>query len=153
MHSRTRNGVLRSLAAIASAVYSLAYAAGGLPKEMDAARASEYRSVLTISLEIDDVRMPDSLRHQCRSWKLPKEDALAFLSRADSISSERLHSSYYSVPCRFRGTFTSEGQVYEFSINGGLHGTLRDVREKDVYLLGCKEKCAKHSPFDMYGSD
>lgn len=66
---------------------------------------------------------------------------------------EHLHSSYSSVPCRFRGTFTSEGQVYEFSINGGLHGTLRNVSGNEVYLLGCRDKCAKYSPFDMEGSD
>jgi len=120
---------------------------------MNAARASESRTVLTLALEIDDVRMPNALREQCRSWQLSRADALAFLSQARVIRPENLHSSYYSVPCRFRGTFSSEGQVYEFSINGGLHGTLRDVRSSEVYLLGCKEKCAKSSPFDMYGND
>jgi hypothetical protein len=96
MSSRKRNCAPKGFAAFAivGAVCSLVHAAGGIPAEMDAARASEYRTVLTMVREIDAVRMSDSLREQCLSWQLSKADALAFLSQADWISPEHLHSSY-----------------------------------------------------------
>jgi hypothetical protein len=66
-----------AVVAIAGAVYSVVHAAGSIPAEIDAARASEDRTVVSMVREIDDVRMSDSLREQCLSWELSKAVSMA----------------------------------------------------------------------------
>lgn len=74
MSLRNGNHALRCFAALASAsaVYSVVHAADSIPPEIDAARVSEYRAVVTMAREIDDIQMSDFLREKCLSWKLSK---------------------------------------------------------------------------------
>lgn len=139
-----------ALILIAGAFSSLTCAEETMPPEIDAARKGAYRVLLSLKHQMDAGERYDFAREQCASWKLSKADALTFLSQADEISGIELHHGYYSIACGYQGTFTADGQVYEFSINAGLHGVIKDVRSDKGYILGCKDKCRKLSPFDFY---
>lgn len=95
------------------------------------------------------------INQACQSWRLSKRQVQAFFSAATPISSEQRHSAYESMPCAYEGTLQSGRFVYEYSINAGLHGYLRELNgpEREFYF-GCKDKCVSLTPFnDLYEED
>ncbi len=120
---------------------------------MEWARTSDA-TVISLTLEIDpSVKKSDALFERCSSWVLSIEDARAFFANAERITVEQKHQAYDSLPCRYQGVMSHRGRVYEFSINAGSHGYIKETggaAGKDVSYFGCIEKCAKLFPFDMY---
>lgn len=124
----------------------------------EAERAEQARrsnsAVNSLTLQIDpSVRKDEALFKRCASWVLSVEDVRGFFAKAERISVEEKHHAYDSLPCSYQGVMTHRGHVFEFRINAGSHGYLKEIGtsadDAEVHF-GCIEKCAALFPFDLY---
>lgn len=108
----------------------------------------------SLTLQIDSsVKKGDALFERCASWALSVEDVRAFFANAERISAEEKHHAYDSLPCSYQGVMTHRGRVFEFRIDAGSHGYLKEVggpADAAEVHFGCIEKCAMLFPFDLY---
>src|SRR5688572_5842685 len=85
---------------------------------LDAARKSDDFAVVSLSKQML-TQEQGGAGYDCRRWQLTAADVKFFFRRAIAINGERLHSSYYTLPCNYLGSIRMAGKVYAFEINGG----------------------------------
>lgn len=161
MKMHTRRNMTIVIAAASAMILSVCglqsiSASDDASSRIDRARSDKESIVLSISKVVRaGLNKEDFVYQACQSWTLSKRQVRAFFLAATSISTEDRHSAYGSMPCAYEGTLQSGEFVYEYSINAGLHGYLRELNGSDrEFYFGCKVRCTKLTPFaDLYEED
>jgi hypothetical protein len=110
--------------------------------------------VVSFSKNVEETaRSDDFLSRTCAQWTLTQEDVQYFFAHAEAMSSEEWHHAYAVMPCEYRGSATVDGKQYRFEINGGSFGVLLGTSPSGASYYGCKKRCAKLFPFQIYDDE
>lgn len=72
----------------------------------------------------------------CQQWQLTKEQVKRFFQLAESYP-EHPYSGYYQIPCKITGTLQEQGQIWQFTIQGGATGTWQ--KGNTIKYFGCNQ--------------
>lgn len=78
----------------------------------------------------------EAMYNACEQWKLTKEQVKQFFQLSESYP-EYPYSSYYQIPCKITGTLKQQGQLWQFTIDGGATATLQ--QGNTIKYFGCKQ--------------